>query len=90
MAEPAASLASELRRLIPELRALVGDDRRVLVDRSGWSPALFADLHAAGLDTLSWRKGTTTDVDPHAFAEHSQTDEHGRTHTWRVADTEAR
>src|SRR6202171_719009 len=49
MAQPAASLAAELRRLIPELRAVVGDDRRVLVgfDRGGWSATLFADLHAA-------------------------------------------
>ena len=90
MAEPAASLAGELRRLIPELRATVGDDRRVLVgfDRGGWSPTLFADLDAAGFDTLTWRKGTTADIDQHAFAEHSHTDEHGRTHTWRLADTE--
>ena len=61
LAQPAASLASELRRLIPELRAMVGDDRRVLVgfDRGGWSPTLFADLDAAGFDILTWRKGTT-------------------------------
>ena len=90
LAEPAASLAAELRRLIPQLRALVGDDRRVLVgfDRGGWSPTLFADLHAAGLDTLTWRKGHTTDIEQHAFAEHSHTDEAGRTHTWRLADTD--
>ena len=46
-------LAAELRWLIPDLRALVGDERRVLVgfDRGGWSPTLFADLHAAGFDT---------------------------------------
>jgi prepilin-type processing-associated H-X9-DG protein len=89
MAEPAASLAAELRRLIPELRATVGDDRRVLVgfDRGGWSPTLFADLHAAGFDTLTWRKGATADTDEHQFTEHSHTDEHGRTHTWRLADT---
>jgi hypothetical protein len=39
--------------------APVGDDRRVLVgfDRGGWSPTLFADLDAAGFDTLTWRKG---------------------------------
>ena len=68
MAEPAASLAAELRRLIPELRATVGDDRRVLVgfDRGGWSATLFADLHAAGFDTLTWRKGATADIDEHA------------------------
>ena len=90
MAQPAASLASELRRLIPELRAMVGDDRRVLVgfDRGGWSPTLFADLHAAGFDTLTWRKGTIDDIDEKLFAEHSHTDEHGRTHTWALADTE--
>ena len=90
MAEPAASLAGELRRLIPDLRALVGDDRRVLVgfDRGGWSPALFADLHAAGFDTLTWRKGHTADIDEACFSEHSHTDEHGRVHTWRLADTE--
>ena len=90
MAQPAASLAGELRRLIPDLRDMVGDDRRVLVgfDRGGWSATLFADLHAAGFDTLTWRKGVTADIDEHAFAEHSHTDEHGRTHTWRLADTE--
>jgi transposase-like protein len=89
MAEPAASLAAELRRLIPELRATVGDDRRVLVgfDRGGWSPTLFADLDAAGFDTLTWRKGATADIDEHHFAIHSHTGEHGRTHTWRLADT---
>ncbi len=90
MTEPAASLAGELRRLIPELRAMVGDDRRVLVgfDRGGWSPTLFADLHATGFDTLTWRKGHTADIDEHAFSEHSHTDEHGCVHTWRLADTE--
>ncbi|WP_219070858.1 putative transposase [Candidatus Mycobacterium methanotrophicum] len=90
LAEPAASLASELRRLIPQLRASVGDDRRVLVgfDRGGWSPTLFADLDAAGFDTLTWRKGKIADIDQSAFAEHSHIDEHGRTHTWRLADTE--
>jgi hypothetical protein len=90
MAKPGASLAAELRRLIPDLRAMVGDGRRVLVgfDRGGWSPALFADLHAAGFDCLTWRKGKTTDIDEALFAEHTHTDEHGRTHTWALADTE--
>jgi hypothetical protein len=48
---------------------MVGDDRRVLVrfDRGGWSPALFADLHAAGYYILTWRKGTAPDIDGHAF-----------------------
>jgi hypothetical protein len=90
LAEPGASLAGELRRLIPELRAMVGDERRVLVgfDRGGWSPALFADLHAAGFDTLTWRKGKIADIDEALFTEHSHTDERGRAHTWALADTE--
>lgn len=90
LAQPGASLTSELRRLIPDLRAMVGDDRRVLVgfDRGGWSPALFADLHTAGFDTLTWRKGPIADIDDTLFAEHVYTDEHGRTHTWALADTE--
>ena len=90
MAEPAASLAAELRRLIPQLRAVVGDGRRLLVgcDRGGWSPTLFADLHAAGFDTLTWRKGKIADIADSTFVEHSHIDEHGRTHTWALADTE--
>ena len=90
MAEPGASLAAELRRLIPQLRELTGDDRRVLVgfDRGGWSPTLFADLHAAGFDTLTWRKGPTADIAEDLFAECTHTDEQGRTHTWELADTE--
>ena len=90
MAQPAASLAGELRRLIPELRAMVGDERRVLVgfDRGGWSPTLFADLHAAGFDTLTWRKGATADIDEALFSECVHIDEAGRTHTWRLADTQ--
>jgi len=90
MAQPGASLAAELRRLIPAMRALVGDGRRVLVgfDRGGWSPTLFADLHAAGFDTLTWRKGKIADIDEAAFAECTHIDEHGRSHTWTLADTE--
>jgi len=55
MAEPGASLAMELRRLLPDLRRAVGDDRRVLVgfDRGGWSPALFAHMDAQGFDVLT-------------------------------------
>jgi len=90
LAQPGASLAGELRRLIPEMRTMVGDQRRVLVgfDRGGWSATLFADLDAAGFDTLTWRKGATADIDAHAFTEHTHIDEHGRTHSWALADTE--
>jgi hypothetical protein len=90
MAEPAASLAGELRRLLPELRAAVGDDRRVLVgfDRGGWSPALFAHLHTHGFDTLTWRKGPAPDVPGDLFTEVTHTDpDTGITTTWQAADT---
>ena len=90
MAEPSASLAGELRRLIPALRKAVGDDRRVLVgfDRGGWSPALFAHLHAHGFDTLTWRKGPAPDIDADLFTEVTHTDpDTGITTTWQAADT---
>src|SRR6202035_1973949 len=64
IAEPSDSLAGELRRLLPQLRQVVGEGRRVTVcfDRGGWSPALFADITAAGFDLLTWRKGPASDV----------------------------
>jgi prepilin-type processing-associated H-X9-DG protein len=89
MAEPAASLAYELRRLLPALRRAVGDSRRVLVgfDRGGWSPSLFAHMHEAGFDTLTWRKQPAPDIDQSLFAAASFTDEGGLVHTWQAADT---
>jgi len=89
MAQPGASLAMELRRLLPELRRAVGDARRVLVgfDRGGWSPALFEHMHAAGFDVLTWRKVPAVDVDQALFADVTHLDDHGRIHQWRVADT---
>ena len=89
MADPGASLAMELRRLLPDLRRAVGDDRRVLVgfDRGGWSPVLFEHMGAEGFDVLTWRKGLAEDVDPTLFTDHAYTDETGRGHQWRVADT---
>ena len=64
VAEPSDSLAGELRRLLPALRQVAGEGRRVTVcfDRGGWSPALFADITAAGFDLLTWRKGPAPDL----------------------------
>jgi len=89
MAEPAASLAGELRRLLPTLRDAVGDDRRVLVgfDRGGWSPALFAHLSDHEFDVLTWRKQPAPDLDRSLFNEVTFTDEGGLVHTWQAADT---
>ncbi len=89
MAEPAASLAGELRRLLPTLREAVGDERRVLVgfDRGGWSPTLFHHMFDHGFDTLTWRKQPAPDIDPALFTEVTFTDEAGLVHTWQGADT---
>ena len=66
MAAPGASLAMELRRVLPDLRRAVGDTRRVLVgfDRGGWSPKLFAYMDATGFDVLTWRKGFAENIGP--------------------------
>jgi len=89
MADPGASLAMELRRLLPDLRAAVGDQRRVLVgfDRGGWSPALFEHMDAQGFDVLTWRKGLAEEIDPTLFTDAAWLAETGRNHQWRVADT---
>ena len=89
MAKPGASLAAELRDLLPELRTAVGDERRVLVgfDRGGWSPALFKHMDAAGFDVLTWRKGATEDITEDLFNQVTHTDDHGQERKWSVADT---
>jgi len=58
IAEPSDSLAGELRRLVPDLRGIVGERQRVTVcfDRGGWSPALFADIIAAGFHLLTYAR----------------------------------
>jgi len=89
IAEPSDSLAGELRRLLPGLRAIVGEGRRVTVcfDRGGWSPALFADITAAGFDLLTWRKGPAPDLPADQFAKAACTDDRGRRHDYELADT---
>jgi transposase-like protein len=89
VAEPSDSLAGELRRLLPQLRGIVGQGRRVTVcfDRGGWSPALFADITEAGFDVLTWRKGPAPDVPADAFATLACTDDRGRVHEYELADS---
>jgi lambda repressor-like predicted transcriptional regulator len=89
VAEPSDSLAGELRRLLPQLRQVVGEGRRVTAcfDRGGWSPALFADITAAGFDLLTWRKGPAPDVPADAFTAITCADDRGREHEYHLADT---
>src|SRR5690348_11185726 len=89
VAEPSDSLAGELRRLLLALRQVVGEGRRVTVcfDRGGWSPALFADITAAGFDLLTWRKGPAPDLPAEAFTTITCTDDRSREHEYDLADT---
>ena len=89
VAEPSDSLAGELRRLLPALRGIVGQERRVTVcfDRGGWSPALFADILQAGSGLLTWRKGPAPDLPAGEFAEVACIDDRGRRHEHELADT---
>jgi hypothetical protein len=91
VAEPSDSLAGELRRLLPQLRQVVGEGRRVTVcfDRGGWSPALFADITGAGFDLLTWRKGPAPDIPADAFTTITCADDRGREHRYDLADTVA-
>jgi hypothetical protein len=59
-AAPSQSLAAELHRCLPDLRALIGPDRActVVFDRGGYSPAVFAEIIAAGFGVLTYYKGT--------------------------------
>jgi transposase len=89
VAEPSESLAGELRRLLPQLRQVAGEGRRVTVcfDRGGWSPALFADITSAGFDLLTWRKGPAPDLPAGAFTTITCADDRGRAHNYDLADT---
>src|SRR6266566_774333 len=89
VAEPSESLAGELRGLLPDLRAIVGQERRVTVcfDRGGWSPALFADILDAGFDLLTYRKAPAGDLPAGTFKKVTCADDRGRRHDHQLADT---
>ena len=68
-AAPSQSLAAELARLLPDLRALIGPDRActVVFDRGGYSPAVFTQIIAAGFDVLTYFKGAWAHFGSEAF-----------------------
>ena len=89
-AEPSASLAAELARLLPELRSVVGQDRSatLIFDRGGWSPLLFKNIVDAGFDLICWRKGEFEPLPAEEFTEQVFTDPDTATkHTWALAET---
>ena len=89
IAEPSQSLAGQLRGLLPQLRQVAGEGRRVTVcfDRGGWSPALFADITGAGSGLLTYRKGPAADLPGPAFTTVTCTDDRGRPHQYELAGT---
>jgi len=89
---PGASLTGELRDTTTKIRALVGPDARptICFDRGGWSPKLFAELHRAGFEILTYRKGPAPTEPATAFVQHVYTDDHGRTHDYLLADRHIR
>jgi transposase len=52
-------LAMMDKELLPEIRRLAGDDRRVtlIFDREGWSPKRFKKWKETGFDVITYRKG---------------------------------
>ncbi len=87
-AAPSQSLAAELARLLPELRALVGDQRRctIVFDRGGYSPAVFAEIIAAGFDILTYYKGTWMRSPLESFTTVNYTTPDGIPQTYELAE----
>jgi transposase-like protein len=87
-AAPSKSLAAELARLLPDLRALVGPDRActVVFDRGGYSPAVFTEIIAAGFDVLTYFKGGWARTAPEAFTTVDYESPDGTAHTYDLAE----
>ena len=58
-------------KILPEVRTLVGDSRRVtmIFDREGWSPAIFEKWYREGFDVLTYRKGKYDDWSDDCFTD---------------------
>ncbi len=57
--------------LLPEIRKLAGEERRVtlIFDREGWSPKRFKKWKKAGFDVITYRKGKYRDWQRRTFKE---------------------
>jgi hypothetical protein len=89
-AVPSASLAAEIGRLLPALRATVGAQRSatLIFDRGGWSPALLKKIIDAGFDLICWRKGDVEPLSDTEFTEQHFTDaDTGVEHPYTLAET---
>jgi hypothetical protein len=89
-AAPSASLAAEIERLLPALRATVGTHRSttLIFDRGGWSPTLLKKIVDADFDLICWRKGDFAPLGDTEFTECGFTDaDTGIEHTYTLAET---
>jgi hypothetical protein len=87
-AAPSQSLAAELARLLPDLRALIGPDRActVVFDRGGYSPAVFTEIITAGFDVLTYFKGAWVRCANEAFTTVDYESPDGTAHTYDLAE----
>jgi len=87
-AAPSQSLAAELARLLPDLRALIGPDRActVVFDRGGYSPAVFTEIISAGFDVLTYFKGAWARSANEAFTTVDYESPDGTVHTYDLAE----
>ena len=96
LAEPSSSLAAQIKNLLPDLRAVGGDDAKPVLcfDRGGWSPDLFAHVTATGFDLLTYRKAEAgkgiPDLPGAAFAVVPWTGDDGQEHEYDLAETSVR
>jgi transposase len=93
MAEPSASLAAQVKDLLPDLRRICGDGTQPVLcfDRGGWSGDLFAEIIKAGFGLLTYRKNEagkeTPQVADDAFTVMTWRGDDGRDCAYDVADT---
>ncbi|MHB1613659.1 MAG: putative transposase [Actinomycetes bacterium] len=87
-AAPSQSLAAELARLLPELRTLIGPDRRctVVFDRGGYSPAVFTEILTADFDLMTYYKGAWTRPPLSEFTTVDLTAGDGSRHRYELAE----
>jgi hypothetical protein len=80
-------LAMMDKELLPEIRRLAGEARRVtlIFDREGWSPKTFQKWKKAGFDVITYRKGNYQDWQRRCFQEVTL-EICGRTVNYRLAE----
>ena len=87
-AAPSQSLATELHRLLPDLRALVGANRKctVVFDRGGYSPQVFTEIIEAGFDLMTYFKGAWARSAVKEFRTVDFTAPDGSSHSYQLAE----